>query len=43
MKGLNLVELNISKLKSLLKKADEKLAREIKAELNCRGVYLKNK
>lgn len=43
MEGKNLVALSISQLKNLLKTADEKLAREIKAELNCRGIYLKKK
>lgn len=41
MKDLKLERLSISTLKKLLRTADEELARRIKAELNCRGIYLK--
>jgi len=41
MEKINLIELSTNKLKKLLKTADEKLAREIRAELNCRGIYSK--
>ncbi len=41
MTSKELIMKSTATLKRMLKKADEETAKMIKAELNCRGVYLK--